>query len=59
MFRFDAADEKKVGEIGIRYVYIENRANHIIRWQFVFYKPVDTWKLNAFLWDDEIAKIFE
>jgi hypothetical protein len=51
--------ETKAGEIAVRYLYVEKRANHIIRWQFTFYKPTDTWKFNAFLWDDNIAAIFE
>ena len=34
-----------------RLIYVEKRAKHVVRWQFILYKPRDKWLFNNFKWD--------
>jgi hypothetical protein len=42
----------------LKLVYVVRRENHIIRWEFIYYKPAAYWKLDAISFDDEITKVF-
>lgn len=42
----------------LKLVYVLRRENHIIRWEFIYYKPDTYWKLDAISFDDEITKVF-
>ena len=50
--------EEKVSDFIVRYTYVEKRDVHVIRWLITFYRPVDTWKVNAVTWDDDISALF-
>jgi len=51
--------ERKLSDFAVKYVFVEKRASHIVRWQFIFYKPLGVWKLDTFLWDDQFAALFD
>jgi hypothetical protein len=50
--------EEKVSDFIVRYTYVEKRDVHLIRWLITFYRPLDTWKVNAIKWDDDISALF-
>jgi hypothetical protein len=50
--------EDDVSDFLIRYIYVEKREHHILRWIFIFYRPKDVWVLNAELFDDNIQAFF-
>ncbi len=42
----------------MRMTYIVKYQKHLIRWNFIFYKPVDSWVLDYFNYDDSIDALF-
>jgi hypothetical protein len=50
--------EERVSDFLIRLTYVEKRANHFVRWQFTFYRPQSEWRLNSFVWDDNVEGLF-
>ncbi|HVO38067.1 MAG TPA: hypothetical protein VMV03_03465 [Spirochaetia bacterium] len=42
----------------IRLVYIVKYQKHMIRWSFIFYKPVDSWILDYVNYDDSVEALF-
>lgn len=42
----------------LKLVYLVKYERHIIRWTFIFYKPVDSWVLDYFNYDDSIEALF-
>jgi hypothetical protein len=42
----------------LRLVYVIRRERHIIRWEFIYYKPAAVWKLDAVSFDDKIDGLF-
>ena len=55
---FKRVSEERVSDFLVRMTYVEKRANHVVRWQFTFYRGAADWKLNTFIWDDDISKLF-
>ncbi len=51
--------EEAVRDTVLRLIYIQMRERHLLQWRFLFYKPNDTWILNACLWDDDIEALFK
>ena len=50
--------EERIAESFIKYLFIQKFENHAIRWEIIFYKPRDTWKINMVKWDDKIHLLF-
>jgi hypothetical protein len=50
--------EDLVADCILKMVYVIRRENHIIRWEFTYYKPALDWKLDAISFDDDINKLF-
>lgn len=50
---------QEVGESLMLVMYIQKFENHMMRWKFYFYKPVDGWVLNTFNTDDKIELMFD
>lgn len=42
----------------MRLVYIVKYQKHMIRWSFIFYKPVDSWILDYVNYDDSVEALF-
>ncbi len=49
---------EKVGNSLVKYLFMHKFEIHIIRWELIFYKSTDTWKLNSLKWDDNIELLF-
>jgi hypothetical protein len=56
---YQLVQEERVSDVLVRLTYIEKRTKHLLRWQFVFYRPEMEWQLNSFSWDDNINALFE
>ena len=50
--------EEEVAYLFLRYTYTILYEKHIIRWVFIFYKPMEQWFLNSFYWDDNVEAVF-
>jgi len=50
--------EEMAADFVLRLVYVIRRERHIIRWEFIYYKPAAVWKLDAVSFDDEINGLF-
>lgn len=48
-----------IGNSFIRYYYLHKFQNHAIYWQFTFYKPSDTWKINGVQFLDSLDILYE
>ena len=44
--------ENRVGSSVVRYAYLQKFEKHAIVWQFVFYRPTNSWILNSFKFTD-------
>jgi hypothetical protein len=51
--------KKVVNDFIVRFNYVQKRQNHIIRWDFVFYKPKDSWLINSVRFDDSIDALLQ
>ena len=51
--------EQTVERFALKLTYVIRRDYHIIRWNFVFYKPYDIWFLVSISFDDKITELFE
>lgn len=49
---------EEVGESLMLVMYVQKFEKHIMRWNFYFYKPNETWVLNTFNTDDKIQLMF-
>jgi hypothetical protein len=49
---------EEAGQSLYRIVQAVKYEKHMLRIRFVFYKPVDSWVLNTFYFDDQIEKLF-
>ncbi len=47
--------ECRKANIVSRVIFVEKRAKHLVRWQFMFYKPREKWQMNSFKWDADGA----
>ena len=47
------------GKSLLRHNYLVKFENHAVRLQCVFYKPKDWWMVSAFLWDDQLDRLFQ
>jgi len=56
---FKLVREERVSDFLIRLTYVEKREIHLVRWQFILYKPKAEWRLNAFSWDDNAGMLFD
>ncbi|WPD24970.1 MAG: hypothetical protein SD837_10465 [Candidatus Electrothrix scaldis] len=54
---YEFINSKKIGTAIVRHDCIVKCQNHILRWEFFYYKPKDKWFLNTFKWDDQIRAI--
>ena len=51
--------KKVVNDFIAKFTYVQKRQNHIIRWEFIFYKPKDSWLVNAIRFDDTIDALLQ
>ena len=54
---YEFISSKVIGKSIIRHECIVKCENHILRWEFFYYKPKNKWFLNSFKWDDQIRII--
>jgi hypothetical protein len=52
---FEFVDKKRIGNVFVRYTYIEKFERHILRWIFTFYKPSNKWVVNGVKFEDRGA----
>ena len=50
--------EERLGKSFVKYYYLHKFENHAIYWKFVFYKPVDKWKINSIVFEDNLDFLF-
>jgi hypothetical protein len=50
--------EESVGDLLVRYTFVEKRANTPLRWAFVFYQIDGKWWVNSANWDDNVSALF-
>lgn len=55
---FEMISKNTAGSSFLKFVYIEKLQNTAVRYTFVFYRPKDSWELQAMLWDDKINLLF-
>jgi hypothetical protein len=55
---YELFKEKRMGESLIRFVYGEKTERHVLPWIFVYYKTSSGWVLNSFMWNDQVATLF-
>jgi hypothetical protein len=51
--------ECRRAEILVRLIYAEKHEKQVMRWEFVFYKPRNTWIMTYFHWDMDLQRLFE
>lgn len=51
--------EENLSDFAVRYTFAELRQVHVVRWQFIFYRPEALWKVNSVVWDDNIGLLFQ
>jgi hypothetical protein len=51
--------ECRRAEILVRLIYAEKHEKQVMRWEFIFYRPRNTWIMTFFHWDMELQKLFE
>ena len=51
---YEFISESRAGDSVIKYVYLHKFEKHAIVWQFVFYRPNQTWLINSFKYSDSI-----
>lgn len=54
---YEFIGSEKIGASLIRHDCIVKCENHVLRWEFYYYKPREKWFLNTFKWDDNIRLI--
>jgi len=50
--------EDALGDFLLRYIYVEKRKNHPLRWTFIFYRGESDWAVDAASWDDNVTQLF-
>ncbi|MDQ7058044.1 MAG: hypothetical protein Q9N62_06225 [Ghiorsea sp.] len=55
----DFVSTKTAGESFVQHTYVIKFEKHAVRYKCTFYKPKNTWIVNAIFWDDKIAPLFE
>jgi len=50
--------ECRKSEILVRYTFVEKREKSVVRWQFLFYKPRNTWQMLSFFMDEDMNSLF-
>lgn len=50
--------ECRKSDILVRYTYIEKREKSVVRWQFLYYKPRNTWLMTFFYMDEDLNSLF-
>jgi hypothetical protein len=56
---FVEVSRRNIAETLLEIVYVQTFENHGLRWEFVFYRPGDVWKLDNVEWDDQMTKVFD
>lgn len=51
---YEFISESRAGDSVLKYVYLHKFEKHAIVWQFVFYRPSQTWLLNSFKYSDSV-----
>jgi hypothetical protein len=51
--------EERVSDFLWRVTYVEKHEFHLLRWQFIFYRAANEWRLNSFVFDDNSALLFD
>jgi hypothetical protein len=51
--------QERVSDFLLRLTYVERRTVHLIRWEFVFYRANSEWRLNSYVWDENVAALFK
>lgn len=55
---YEIISQQRAGSSFLRFVAVEKLQNTAIRYSVVFYKAVDTWELQTFVWDDKVQLLF-
>jgi hypothetical protein len=55
---FEFLKEEIIKQTFARYTFFIKYQKTVVRWIFLFYKPQDTWGINAISWDDKIQALF-
>jgi hypothetical protein len=55
---YEFVSEQMVGKSLLKVVHIQKYEKHIMRWNFIFYRPNGKWVLNTFTFDDNIRSMF-
>lgn len=54
---YEFVSEEFISPSLVHYVYLAKCSNHMLVFTFTFYKATDSWTLNNFLWNDNIATL--
>ena len=55
----DFVFSQTAGKSFIRHTYVIKFEKHAVRYMCTFYKPKNTWLVNAISWDDKITPLFK
>ena len=50
--------ECRKSDVLVRYTFVEKREKSVLRWQFLFYKPRNTWQMLSFFMDEDMNALF-
>jgi len=56
---YELVRQQRLGDSLVRYVYIEKFERSALRWNFVLYKPADSWTFDSISWDDNLQALFD
>lgn len=56
---YEFVSEKNINDFVLKLVYAQKHQKHIVIWTLVFYKPQDSWIVNAVLFNDNIYQLFK
>jgi len=50
--------ECRRSDIFVQFTFVEKREKAAVRWQFLFYKPRNTWQMTYFFFDQDLKALF-
>jgi len=50
--------ECRKSDVLVRYTFVEKREKSVVRWQFLFYRPRNTWQMLSFFMDEDMNALF-
>lgn len=55
---FTRVSQESIAGVLFKVVYIQTFENHGLRWEFIFYRGGEHWKLDNVEWDDQLSAVF-